>query len=47
MRVLIPSGHNSELTYRYMTETFESNPQMKYELITDFPFVATTNVVVM
>ena len=47
MNVLLPSGHNADLTHRYMTETFCNNPSVKYELITDFPFAASANVEVI
>jgi len=44
LKILKASGHSTPLTYEYMCHTFKKNRDIKFTLITNYPFEAGSNV---
>lgn len=44
---LVESGHNTEMTYEFMIESFKNNPDRKFTILTDYPFEPLDNLKIL
>lgn len=44
---LVDSGHNTEMTYEFMIESFKNYPERKFTIITDYPFEPLSNLIIL